>query len=341
MRRPIQDILPFFVALVMFAASVPAASRQSGGANFPVGISWASRVTMNTWTQSMRDGIAASRERRFPEAENAFRRAATVCDVDAPEDIHQCLASLLLAEALLELGKKKEALSLTDKVIRWLKKAVLPVWKIHPVNEERLLRDVEANIYRFQVGAALYLRAARLYPRLNRRDRAEPLFDAAARIFEGPISPRRVFFQQPSGGSNPVSGELATGSQLYQGREWRMVEIREAQCRFYLFAGNPDKALESLRYAEDWRERGSRPSAVETALAEPEIRIDRFVTEPLKRSLLQRILDDCAFHGFEDGKIAVLLEQQALLLRRVERLEEAMAFERFAESLRKPRLVKP
>lgn len=178
------------------------------------------------------------------------------------------------------------------------------------------LNDAEASFRR----AALYVRAARIHLRLGRPERAAPLFREEAKIFEQPTLKREDL--------SFLLGRASPEFPNYRGRHHRTAEVDEAECRFLLARGQDDQALQSLQQAED----------VRTAAAEgqsAELFVDQLVVEPLDKSFLGRFLEDCAFYRFDDQQIAGLLDRQAVLLKKVGRVDESVAFEKFAESLRK------
>jgi tetratricopeptide (TPR) repeat protein len=290
--------------------------------------------TGDFWPQAINEGLDAYRLKEFPKAEDAFRRAEAALPASLTGSMPHCLTRMLLAETCVELSKPNEAERLTDEVVLQLRKAS------RPVNLKNCSMTGKTNIYRFQTGAALYLRAARLYVRINQYDKGERLFEPALELFRNPIVIGCAFLvggQAPSRASRQLEPNpaLSSGAQsdstvrtFYPMRHLRRAAIHEAECRFHLVRGLDDQALMSLQQAEKVRKEA-------TADKSAEMFVDQLIVEPLDKSLLKRFLEDCAFYSFDDARIAVLLDRQAALLKKVGRTDEATAFERFAKSLRR------
>jgi tetratricopeptide (TPR) repeat protein len=288
---------------------------------------WADPATVEKWTRAIHEGRLAFAENRLDAAAAFFHQAILACDGKAPESIHQCLARLLLTETSLESGRTEDATVQVNQLVKNLKKATRykNSGDSNPLN--RLFADMTTNAYRYQVGGALYLRAARIYARLGDFRSAEPLFRDAVRMF-GQTTHKGALVLIGEGGS------LRGGSPVYPRRHLRIAEIHEAQCRFHLMRGMNDQALKSLQEAENVRKNPPLDSNG-NPIREVEPFLDQLVAEPLDKSFLKRFLEDCAFYRFDDARIADLLVRQAALLKKVGRTDEATAFERFAESLRK------
>lgn len=280
---------------------------------------WADPETVEQWSQAMRAGWQGLWQGRPDEAATSFRRAVMVCEQSAAGRIQQCIPRLLLAEILLDTGNLKEATKQVDRLTSDLKNAtrVFDGGKI--VTPETVFIELVENLYRFQVGAALYVRAARIYLRLGRPERAGPLFREAAKIFEQRTLKREDL--------SFLLGRASREFPNYRARNHRTAEVDEAECRFLLTQGQDDQALQSLQQAEE-----ARKAAAEGQSAE--LFVDQLVVEPLDKSFLSRFLDDCAFYRFNDQRIAGLLDRQAVLLRKAGRGGEATAFEKFGASLR-------
>lgn len=317
----------FWLLLVAVQTTIPTPG-QTGPAPIPTNLldRWADAATVQNWVRAIRAGQDALKDGRSAEAAASFRKAIEACEPKATGKIHQCIARLLLAETVLGDGFNDEALAQTDQLVARLKKATRYT-ELRKVDGDTRHDEEEAiNCYNYQVGAALYMRAARIYLRLNLPKRAEPLFKSATEIFY-----QAVFYYNDynEGTSTTASYSLA---------EYRIAEIKEAQGRFHLITGNDKKALESFQTAEAYRNVKKTFSAnlpEGMVIVEYEKFVDRLVAEPLEKSSLQRLLNDCAFYRYDDQKIAGLLDRQAAFLRKVGRADEAAAFEKFAESLRK------
>lgn len=314
-----------WLLLVVVHPAVPTAG-QFGQPLGPPNVldQWADADTVQNWVRAIRAGRAALKAGRAAEAAASFRKAIEVCEPKATGDIHQCIARLLLAEALLADGFNGEALAHIDQLAARLKKATRYTELSKVDGDPREEAETLINSYKYQVGAALYLRSARIYLRLNLPTRAEPLFDSAARIFGQTVYKYYDY----------DSSELT--KLYYSSGDLRLAEIYEAVCRFNLISGNEKKALESLLTAQSFRKEAELYRDLSRArFAGLEKILDQLVAEPLDKSLLKRFLEDCAFYRFDDARIAELLIRQAVLLKKVGRTDEATAFERFAESLRK------
>lgn len=287
---------------------------------------WADPVTVKNWTQALLAARRALAENRPDEAATFFRQAIVACEGKASEDIHQCVPRLLLAEVLLDRGKTEEATVQVDQLVSSLKKATRYKALAETDDPEKLVEELVANSYRYQVGGALYLRAARMYNRLGTPRLAEPLFGLAMLVFEQRTYKTLILFFGDRG--------LGVGIPTYRRRHLRTAEILEAQCRFLLLQGRDEQALKSLQDAE--KSRKAPPLDPKgNPVNHPELFLDQLVAERLDKSFLSRFLEDCAFYQFDDARIADLLDRQAALLRKVSRNDEATAFERFAESLRR------
>ncbi len=288
---------------------------------------WADPDTVQAWAKAIRIGRDALRQGRLDEAEASFRAAILACERKASGRVQQCIPRLLLAEVLLDSGNIEEAMIQVNQTVMSLKKATRPVDSGKPDDPGKVLEDLVANIYRYQVGAALYMRSARIYVRLGLPERAAPLFRSATRVFD-----QRTLQQ-------PYIPLVLDGLQFefphYRLRPFRVAEILEAQCRYQLFIGRDDQGLNSLRDAEKARKMPLPNGPYASPANQTELLLDQLVAEPLDKSLLKRFLEDCAFYRFDDARIADLLVRQAALLRKVGRADEATAFERFAESLRR------
>ncbi len=328
--RPMRLVAVFLLLLLAgFHLTVPAVGQSIVLPGKPVQQilkEWADPVTVENWTQAIRAGRRALTENRLDEAATFFSQAIVACEKKASEDIHQCIPRLLLAEILLDRGKTEEATVQVDQLVKSLKKAARYQATAKTDTTETLVRELVANAYRYQVGGALYLRAARIYNRLGTPRRAEPLFGLAVPVFEQKTYNSVILFFGVQG--------VGIGVPTYPRRHLRIAEILEAQCRFLLVQGRDELALKSLQDAE--KSRKAPPlDANGNPLKQTEMFLDQLVAEPLDKSLLKRFLGDCAFYRFDDARIADLLDRQAVLLRKVSRNDEATAFERFAESLRK------
>lgn len=289
---------------------------------------WADPETVGKWTQAIRAGLRALAENRPDEAAPFFRQAIVACDGKAPEDIHQCIARLLLTEVLVETGRTEEAKVQVNQLVSSLKKATRYLDLGSPGDSRKVATEMVANTYRYQVGGALYLRAARVFHRLGTPKLAEPLFSLAANMFRQTTRKSFLFLLRQN------DDVLAVGVPFYPQWYLRVAEIHEAQGRFHLVQGRDEQALRSLQ--EGQKARKMQPvNSAGRPLPQAEIFLDQLVAEPLDKSLLKRFLEDCAFYRFDDVRIADLLSRQAVLLRKVSRNDEATAFERFAESLRK------
>lgn len=296
----------------------------------PILKQWADRETVEKWTQAIRAGRRALAENRPDDAATFFRQAILACEGKAAEDIHQCIPRLLLAEVLLETGRVEEAKVQVDQLVSSLKKGTRYLDLGGPGASGNVSVEMVTNGYRYQVGGALYLRAARVYRRLGTPRLAEPLFALAIRVFGQRTHKHLVFVT----GEKKGDQGLAIRFPLYPQQHLRVAEIFEARCRFHLLEGNDELALKSL--TEGGRARKSPPiDSGGQPLPQTEMFLDQLVAEPLDKSFLRRFLEDCAFYRFDDARIADLLDRQAVLLRKVSRNDEATAFERFAESLRK------
>lgn len=316
-----------WLSLLVAQVTIPSLG-QTGPGPIPTNLldRWADAETVQNWVRAIRAGRTALKDGHSAEATAAFRKAIEICEPKAAGKIHQCIARLLLAETVLADGFNDEALVQTDQLVARLKKATRYT-ELRKVDGDTRHDEEEAiNCYNYQVGAALYMRAARIYLRLNLPKRAEPLFKSATQIFE------QVVYLY----NDYNNGQSTTGS--YGLAEYRVAEILEAQGRFHLITGNDKKALESFQVASAYRNvkktySFNLPEGM--SIVEYEKFVDTLVAERLEKSSLQRLLDDCAFYRFDDARIAVLLDRQAELLKKVGRGDEAVAFEKFAESLRK------
>jgi tetratricopeptide (TPR) repeat protein len=317
----------WFLLVVVYPA-VPTAG-QTGPPPIPTNLldRWADAETVQNWVRAIRAGRDALKDGRSAEAAASFRRAIEACEPKATGKIHQCIARLLLAETVLGDGFNDEALAQTDQLVVRLKKATRYTELSKVDGDPRKEEETLINSYTYQVGAALYLRSARIYLRLNLSTRAEPLFDSAARIF------RQTVYKYYDYDSSELT------KLYYSSGDLRLAEIYESQGRFHLISGNEKKALESLQTAQSFRKEAELYRDLSRArFAGLEKILDQLVAEPLDKSLLKRFLEDCAFYRFDDARIADLLVRQAALLKKVGRTDEATAFERFAESLRGPRM---
>ncbi len=287
---------------------------------------WADAETVQNWGTAILAGQTALKAGRVAEAAASFRKAIDICEPKSAKDIHPCIARLLLAEAVLADGFNNEALAQTDQLVARLKQATRYTEFREIGGRAMRKKEVAVNSYKYQVGAALYMRAARMYLRLNQPKRAAPLFTLATKIF------KQFVFEY-----SDLDGE-DYARESYSLMEYRVAEIHDAEGRFLVIIGDDRGALESFQMAETCkkslaRKYASLPQGI--LIQVREVFLDQLVAEPLDKSLLKRFLEDCAFYQFDDARIADLLDRQAALLRKVSRNDEATAFERFAESLRK------
>lgn len=311
-----------WLLLVAVQATIPMAGQPLGSQDELD--KWADAETVQNWLGAIRVGQDALTAGRSAEAAAAFQKAVEVCRGKASGGINQCIARLLLAEVLLAEGRNAEALAQTDQLVVLLKRATRYTELSKVDGDPRKEEETLINSYTYQVGAALYLRSARIYLRLNLATRAEPLFDLAARIFGQTVYKYYDY----------EAKELT--KLYYSSGDLRLAEIYESQCRFHLMTGNEKKASESFQAASSFRKEaeGFRDFSEWRFAGWEKVR-DEFVAEPLYKSLLKRVLEDCAFYRFDDARTAGLLDRQAALLKKVGRGDEAVAFEKFAESLRK------
>jgi tetratricopeptide (TPR) repeat protein len=312
----------FFLALLLGFHPVISLAGQAGKWTPEVLEQWADPETVQNWGKAIRAGRTAWAEGRIADAASAFGQAVEVCNRTASGGINQCIARLLLAEALIVDGRNAEALSQTDRLVAHLGTATRYTKSGKLKGRERFAMDGAVNSYKYQAGAALYLRAARIYIHLNLPKRAEPLFKSAAKIFDQIIS--------------EYSGPDERIRVNYSLSELRLAEIYEAECRFHMISGNEERALECLQTAHGFRKEAEvyRDPTNSRVFLREEMFLDQLVAQPLDKSFLGRFLEDCAFYRFDDAQIADLLVRQADLLRRMRRNDEATAFEKFAESLR-------
>lgn len=313
--------------LILFTGVHPAIScaGQAGKWMPEVLEKWADPETVKNWEKAIRAGRTALSEGRSTEAASAFRKAVDVCHRNAPGGINQCIARLLLAETLIADGFNTEALKQTDQLVAHLGKATRYTESKKLKGNAKFAVDGAVNSYTYQVGAALYMRAARIYLHLNLPKRAAPLFKSAAKIFD------QIIFEY----FDPEDDKQIQSN--YSLSELRLAEISEAECRFHLIQGDEKRALECLQTARGLRKEAEvyRDPTNSRAFVRQEMFLDQLVAQPLDKSFLRRFLEDCAFYRFDDARIADLLVRQADLLRKARRNDEATAFEKFAESLRK------
>lgn len=296
--------------------------------------------TGDLWPQAINEGVDAYRLKEFPKAEDAFRRAEAALPASLTGSLPHCLARMLLAETCVELSKPNEAERLTDEVVLQLRKAS------RPVDLKDCSMTGKMNIYRFQTGAALYLRAARLYVRMNQYDKGERLFEPALELFRNPIvigcaflvggqAPSRASRQvAPNPSLSPAAQSDSTVRTFYPMRHLRMAEIHETQARFYLLWGKIDRATKSFEDAEKVRQR-PLPSLSTQPNVQPrfELTVDTFVITDLSRPLLIRVMRDLNFLQLSDDEAARLLKQHASILRKAGRVGDAEAFLREARDI--------
>jgi tetratricopeptide (TPR) repeat protein len=336
--------VPAFLILLLagFHLTVPLAAQvtyQPPSPFQPALRQWADPETVEQWTQAIHQGSRLSEENRLDEAATFFRQAVALCERKAPESVHECLSRLLLSEVLLGKGNTEDATIQVNQLVMSLKKATRAPDSAKGNHPKRNFEEAIANVYRYQVGAALYLRAARLYCRLGNPRLAEPLFKAAIQVFEQPIHPHAFLLFGQGNMLITQSGDGQRNPTFYPQRSLRVAEILEAQCRFNLVFGRDALALTQLQEAEKARKKKPPLDQAGRPVRQSEPFVDQLVAEPLDKSALKRMLEDCAFYRFDDARIADLLVRQAVLLKKVGRADEATAFERFAQSLRQPRLA--
>lgn len=297
--------------------------------------------TGDLWPQAIHEGLDAYRLKEFPKAEDAFRRAEAALPASLTGSLPHCLTRMLLAETCFELSKPNEAERLTDEVVLQLKKAS------RSVDLKNCPMTGKANIYRFQTGAALYLRAARLYARMNQYDKGERLFEPALELFKNPVVVNCVFLvgggQAPSEdsrqlGPNPSLSPMAqsgsTARTFYPMRHLRMAEIHETRARFYLLWGKTDRATKSFQDAENIRQRSlATLSTQPNVQPQSELIMDGFVVTDLSRPLLIRVMRDLNFLQLSDDQAARFLQRHALILRKAGRVGDAEAFLREAHDI--------